>query len=381
MKLQHKIVTLASLGFLSCANSFAETTLTAGVGFINDSNVLRKVEENSDTAIVVTPGAAWFKESGAKRFDVSYLGDFRQYNDNDDLNFNAHDFKASADLRHNQRLSSKFSANYYTGIEVPGATDQLTANLTEFTDYDFLGLTALGAYGTRKSTGQVVVTYAHNQRRFEKNEQEYRDSDENVLTARFFYRRNDVSRFLVETSYSDLDYKNPELRGNDGTDIVSLLFGMEWDIGTATRGLAKIGYQDRTFSEDRFDSRSDLAYSLDLRWAPYESTEVTAGASRKVAAAAQVDVGDLLRNEFTTGINYKLSDRTKLNADFRYMVDDVIDGRRDKRQRFGLGGEYFFRSWMKMQAQYIYEERESDVAAFEFDTTIIQVNLVMTFDR
>ncbi len=382
MKLQHKIVTLATLGLFSCANAFAELTTSAGVGVISDSNLLRQVDDDSDVAISVTPRLEFTRETGggAQQYGVSYDGDFRQYSDNDNFDFTAHDLNLTADLRHSNRLASKFSAIYYNGIEEAGSTDQSTEGFTELTDFEWRGFTAQGSYGTRQSTGQVVLVYAHNQRRYEKNQQEFRDSNENEISARFFYRRNDVSRLLLEASFADVEYQNQELRNDASTDRASLLAGLEWELGAVTTGVAKIGFQRRTFDNSRFEDRSDLAYSLEMIWTPFNSTRFNAAASRKVAAAAQVDSGDLIRNSFLIGAQYALSDRTLIVGEYEYAIEDIAEARTDNRQRISIGGEYFFRSWLKFEARYFYDERTSDIESFEFDSNTIMFSAVMTFD-
>ncbi|MEM0910514.1 MAG: outer membrane beta-barrel protein [Pseudomonadota bacterium] len=381
MKLTHKIITAASMGLLGCTSSFADTTISAGLGVINDSNLLRQVESSSETAISVTPGIEFTRETGAQKYDIKYQGDFRQYTGNDDLDYNAHDLTLAADLRHSRRLSSNFAALYYNGIERAGITDQSTADFTQLTDFELRGLRALGSYGTRESTGQLVFAFAHNQRRYENNAQEFRDSDENEISARFFYRRNDVSRFLVETSYADVEYKNTELRNNESTDRTSFLVGLEWDLGAVTTGVAKVGWQSRSFDNDTFEDRSDLAYSLEMIWTPYQSTRISAEASRQVAAAAQVDSGDLIRNNFVLGARYELSERTILVGEFGYGVEDIAETRTDKRQRLSLGGDYYFRRWLRIEGRYFYDERSSDLDALEFDSNTLQLNVVVTLDR
>ncbi len=382
---------LVSIGLLLFAsttsgNAYAQqdigTSYGAGLHVTNDDNVLRQVDDVSDTSLTVTPELRLLGLYGKQSFSLDYAGEYRKYQDADELDYDAHDLKLAARLDHSQRLSSELLLQYQDDVEEPGITNQSTVGLSEFNQFDISRAQIKGAYGRSDSIGQIVLMLDHSQRRYTNNNQAFRDLDMSGITGQFFYRIAPKTRLLFEATAANIDYQNTQIFDQSSRDNIYLI-GVEWDVTAKTSGTFKAGYQTKSYDNDAvFNDISGLSYSLDMTWLPNTYTKVELGASRLISESAQFGIGGFISNGFKTRLEHAFTERTVFYAQYDHLEYDItsVIGRTDKRHEFALGATHDLRTWLDIEFSFIRQERSSDEAIFEFDAQLIQLSLIAYFD-
>ena len=351
------------------------------VNFLQDNNIYRTSDEISDTITSIAPTFAYNALYGKQVVSAIYNGDYAFYADNSDLNYLDHDISVKALLDHSYSLSSEFTANYQYLIEQPGTTNAVTSELSEFNQQSNTTFAAKVLFGAQQSKGQIVTAYAQSKLRYDNNEQQFRDYDNDKATGTFFYRVAPKTRILLEVSAADLNYKNNFIF-DQSSKQKSYLAGVEWNATAITSSVFKIGYQDVDYANDLISDLSGLSYFLDMSWKPNTYSLVKIGASRAARESAEQSVGGFLSNEFNVGVDHEFTRKTKLSISYRYVESEFDDSqnRQEELQSFSMSIKYQSKRWLQLHLGCEVSKRESTSELFEFDASVINVGVVMSFD-
>ncbi len=351
-----------------------------GAELQHEDNVYRTLDRfaESDTIFVIKPELSWLALRGKHRFDLRYLGDYAFYFDVTDLNYDDHDLRARAHLEHSYRLASELTLGYIKDHDVPGANDSASLPFGEADKWwDGYGRLQL-SYGRSDSKGQLVGRLAYHQRRYTNNAQEYRDYDLTRATGTFYYRVAPKTRMLFEVDLQDYDYLNEDRFGLNQTKFeYRLLTGVTWEATAKTSGLFKIGYRDTAYDDHRLADLNGLALELDAVWKPNSYTRVALIASQDTQNSAQQGSGGYVRRYLRADLDHAVTARTLLFAKVLYG-NDTFEGpfdRDDDRWYAHLGITHSLRRWLDITTEYRYEERDSNIDIYDYDTNIFLVGV------
>ncbi|WOJ94270.1 outer membrane beta-barrel protein [Congregibacter variabilis] len=349
-----------------------------GADIAYDDNVYRTAAlEETDTYLSVQPELAWFAYSGANQFDVALNADLRRYNDQDVLDYNAWDLRGHALLDHSVRLRTDYQIEYVEGVEAPGINNQVFLPGQPPTEFEQVGGAWTVFYGSTDARGQLQGSVRYSEQEFLNNRQEFRDSNNTQFTGTFLYGIAPRTQLLFQMDYTDFDFTQADVFGNDQSGEQTLyLTGVTWEATANTTGEFKIGYRDRTFESDNFVDLSGLALSLDMTWTPSELTQVTIGAGQENQDAIIPGAGGQVRTGFNVGLSRALGARTALVATAMYdrFEFEGDSGREDERTEFGLGLEYDLLPRVTAGLSYQYEERESGLALFNYTSNAVVIS-------
>ena len=350
-----------------------------------EDNVYRTLDRfaESDTIFVIKPELSWIALRGKHRFDLSYAGDYAFYNDVDDLNYNDHDLRARARLEHSYRLGSEITLGYLKSHDVPGSTDSASLPFGEADKWwDGYGKLQV-SYGRTDSKGQLIGQLAYHERRYTNNQQDYRDYNLLRAVGTFFYRVAPKTRALFEVDLDDYDYRNEDSFGLNQTKFeYRLLTGVTWEATAKTSGVFKIGYRNTDYDDRRLNDLSGLALELDGTWKPNSYTRLTLIASQDTQNSAQQGSGGYVRRYLRADLDHAITARTLLSAKVLYG-NDTFEGpldRDDDRWYARLGVTHSLRRWLDVTAEYRYEERDSNIDIYDYDTNIFLIGATTRFD-
>jgi hypothetical protein len=356
--------------------------LNAGLSIQSDSNITRTTEKTSDKLAVFSPQLQFLSNIGQHKFVFDYQGDFAAYNDNTQYNYNDHDFKLGAQLGHSYRFSSEFALGYQNKIEEPGSTNAAPQVINEFNQRTRKTALAKIYYGTRASTGQLVLGLDHNQQRYTNNQQSFRDLDQNTLTGTFFYRMAPKTRLLFEVSFAKFDDVADTLATDRTSDENRYLVGVEWAATAITSGTFKIGYQQKDFADVSFNDVDGLSYFLDMLWQPNSYTRIKIGAKRATDESAEQNIGGFISTGYSFGLEHALSARTQLKARYEHDKADLTfaQDRTDTRKRISVGIAHSLRTWLDISLDYRYLTRSSNDEIYAFSSDAVEMTLTTKFD-
>jgi len=355
-----------------------------GMEYHHEDNVYRTLDPlaESDNIFILKPELAWLGLRGKHRFGLRYKGEYAWYSSVTDLNYDDHDVVALVRLEHNYRLATELTLGYLKTHDVPGQTDAISLPLFEVNKWwDGYGRVRI-SYGRDDSKGQLVGELAYHERRYTNNWQEYRDYDLTQFTGIFYYRIAPKTRLLFEADLLDYDYRNRDFFGLKQTNFMyRLLAGITWEATAKTSGTFKIGYRDTDYDNPRMADLNGLALSLDGTWKPNTYTRVTFGASQDTQQSAQQLSNGYVRRYLRVGIDHGITARTILSAETLYG-NDTFEGpleREDDRWYLRLGITHSLRRWLDLSIEYRYEERDSNIALYDYDTNIFLVEASTRF--
>jgi len=374
------------MGLLMPSSVFAQARqgllLNAGLSVQSDSNITRTTEKTSDKLAIFSPQLQFLSNIGQHKFVFDYQGDFASYNDNSQYNYNDHALNLSAQFDHSYRLRSAFSLSYQNQVEAPGSNNAQTQLSNEFNQFTRKSALAKFYYGANASTGQLVFGLEHNQRRYSNNNQDFRDTDVNNLTATFFYRIAPKTRLLFETIVRNFYYVSENTVRDQSSSENLYLAGAEWKATATTSGKFRIGYQSKNFDNEQFSDFNGLSYFLDMYWRPSNFTNVKFAASREPSESAQQDVSGFVKQVYLLAIEHALSERTIVSSSYQSNKSDIsaaVD-RNDVRNSINVGISHSLHTWLDIGLAYRHLTKSSNDEIFAFSSNAVELTLTTHFE-
>jgi len=359
--------------------------LNGTVSVEHTDNVLNNLNEISDTAFIIAPEIKYLGLVGKHKFLFNYDGKLANYSDNSDFNYNEHKLAVGARLDHSHKINSEFKLGFDKKIETPGSTNSSTQALTDFNQYQDKSALARLYYGQKNSIGQIVIGYKYNDLEYTNNQQEFRDYEQDQLSATFFYRIAPKTRLLFQATATEFTYNDQQLANgllfNQSSEQKTYLAGVEWEATAKTTGLFKIGYQYKDFDDVRFSDISGLSYFLDMIWKPNTYTNIKLGASRQATESALLNESGFLSTSYSVDISHYIRPHTAITARVDIENDEIAtsSNRTDKRNSIQIGINHSLREWLNIKLAYKYQEKTSDIELFNFESNIVQLSLETEF--
>ena len=349
-----------------------------------DDNILRTADEfsESDTSVVIAPELTLAGVLGKQRFSISYAGEYANYFDNSDVNYDDHDIRLRADLDHSNRLTSRFGLQYADKHEDFQDTSIIFNGLNEFNHYTQTQLDGRLAYGRQDSFGQLVFGLSRTERDYDNNDQEFRSYDRNLASLAFYYRVAPRTRILAEVVYQDYEY-NPDVGFTDlDNEYIRYQVGVEWALTNQLEGTVKVGYQDRDYKLDNLQDIDGLAYEASIDYKPNTYTTINATARRESIDSSINTAGGFLRTTYGLGVKHGLTELLSVEGELGYVTDDLVFNvnREDKRYSAKAGLDYSVLSWVDVGVNYTYNERNSTLDIAEFKSNSINLTLKVALD-
>ena len=351
----------------------ASVNSTLGYG----DNVFRgSLVEESSSLLRIQPLVQAINETAQRRITFEYEGEGRAFFDNSDDNFLSTKLGGEylAKLSANSELG--FGANFENGNHIRGTdilegTNAIIDGATEFTR---AGFAADYRIGSDKVGPSLDLGYSFTDLEFDNFEaiNSGRDYQLNAVEARIGYQYSVATKVFVDLAYRDFDYSAPVLFSNQELDNseTAVLLGIKWNISRLVSGEVSVGSTDKDF--DNFDRDSSVTtWNAQIEWTPTSRDSlILDGFARPSEQAGTGLFQDV--EQLTLSWNHSLSSRWAINTSWTLAsVDFSSNVREDDIDQLGLGIKYRSTRYSEWLLSYEYEDKESNLAQFDFSTNTV----------
>lgn len=358
---------------------FAEANATLA----HDDNIYRVTDElaQSDTYLRLTPELSAVGGIGKHRFLLSYTGDYAKFSEANEADFSDHALRGSINLEHSPRFSTHFEAAYIRDHEDPGSINRVQLDISEYNKFDQTTFLAGFAFGSSQSIGLISVDYRKTDKDYTTNDLDFWDYNSDQFSSRFTYRVAPNTRVYIEGLFTEFDY-TPGANFELDNTYKRYRAGVTWDFTGKLTGDLNIGYQDRNYDLDTIRDISGLAYDGEISWAINTFTKIVASALRESIDSSLEEAGGFLRTTYAIRLNHELTDRLSLDAGAGYSSDELVfsSAREDNRYAYQLGLEYELMRGVAVEAQYTYEERDSNLSVANYKANIFGLSVKISLE-
>ena len=213
-------------------------------------------------------------------------------------------------------------------------------------------------------------------------DQDFRDRDEYILTARGDYAASPDTAFFGRLRYNDREYdlappSVPLLRDSEG---YTFDVGADFDIRGVARGIIGLGYTEQDYESAALPDIDGLSVDGLVEWFPTQLTTVTFSAARSVQDSAVVGSGGFFATSAGVNVDHELRRNLVVSAGVTLSEDDYsgID-RTDERLNVTAGVTYYVNRTVGVRASYSYLDQDSSGAAGnqDYTTNVIGLSLVL----
>jgi hypothetical protein len=235
-------------------------------------------------------------------------------------------------------------------------------------------LGATVTYGTRESTGQIIVKANLSDKEYD-NFREFtaaKDLQTRGLTGTFFYRVSPKTRLLLEGRYTDIEYDLSTVR-RDNT-LTKLLIGAEWDATAKTTGAARFGVARKDFDSPSRDDFSGANWEVSMSWAPrtYSVFDISTNRSTEDASQGEGDYIDTTNWEL--GWSHEWNERLGSRISYNWLNEDYADsptGKDEDTETATIGLTYDMRRWLTLGVDVSHEVFDSNQVNADYKTNKI----------
>lgn len=237
-----------------------------------------------------------------------------------------------------------------------GILDKFTSNLLgAIADYDL----------TEKF--KIRLDYTNFDLRYDLIANEGRDRTDNSISPYLYYKYSDKTSLFFQFQYIDLDYKLNDIQ--DSKQYYTYA-GMNWRPSGKTTLKGKVGVAVR---DANLDSGDKVRPALELT-ADYKMTGKT---TAQVFLAQKIDESTVSTSDYSVDKTINFAFTTQFTAkigarlQFGYMKSNFEGGtldRDDDIYNASLIGAYALKEWLKAEAGYQYQDRDSSIDSYDYST-------------
>ncbi len=366
-----------------------DVTPTVDLSLRYDDNIVRSDANKIDSwSQIISPQVVMLNSFGSSQVRLAYrLRNERFYSSPED-NYTDHFFFAGVDFELNARNRLDIGVDYTDGHEDRGTgfsignADALTSP-DKFKQTEFDMLYSFGAFN---ADGRLEGNFNISNRDYDLNTPQYlaRDRTYTTFGGAFFYRIGATTDATLDIIYRDVDYKvaaNP-LSPLDSTQI-SYLLGVKWDATAQSSGFAKIGYQEKDFDSALREDFDGIDWAAGIIWEPVEYSEVEL--STRNDTNETNGEGNFISGRAHEVIwRHEWLERLRSSASYTWGSDRYegqitnFGTRKDDLVKFKTSLFYQFRRWISIEVGYIYDKRDSNRTAIEYDRNQFIINALIT---
>lgn len=366
-----------------------DLTPTLDVGFRYDDNVIRSNTDKIDSwSQIISPQVVLLNSFGSSQVRFGYrLRNERFYSSEQD-NYTDHFLTAAVDFELNSRHRLDIGIDYTDGHEDRGTgfsigNAQALATPDKFKQGEF---DILYSYGAFNADGRLEANFNITNRDYDLNTPQYmaRDRTFTTLGGTFFYRIGAATDATFDIIYKDVNYKFDINSASPlDSEQLSYLVGLKWEATSKTSGFAKIGYQEKDFHSPLREDFDGIDWAAGVIWEPveYSTVEFT---TRNDTNETNGEGNFIHGRDYQVEWRHEWLARLRSSASYTWGTD-TYEGqtgdfgvREDDLVRFKASLYYQFRRWVNIEVGYIYDQRDSNRTAIEYDRNQFIINALFT---
>ncbi|MCB1703956.1 MAG: outer membrane beta-barrel protein [Halioglobus sp.] len=352
--------------------------LNIGVGYRNNLYDDQGDKQNSAFTTVRAGGGVQGVNRG-HLYGVEYSAERYWYldsdvEDDDELSQRTVGYWGTAfDVRNNIDLGVEYLDSY----DPRGQDDPLLdiRDTTSDEDPDTWTQLAYGVnydYGAPGAQGHVELGACETCRRYDDNDQAYRDRDITDLGATLYVQLTGRTEGFVQVVYSDFDYRNatpadPAAGRNLDSEEWRYMLGATWLASEKTTGIVRIGTVKKEFKDPVRDNSNydELTWDAVLNWTPTSRDSLTVGYFRMPQEPLVWEL-DELQDDFVESERLSLNWSHQLREDLAFDAGGYTgsdhwkpSGRSDDLWGATAGLRFNLPRWGSIGISYYHRERDS----------------------
>ena len=344
-------------------------TLTASESY-NDNIYLQpdnSAQKKSSWIGEVSPGLAVEVELGKHMLTGSYLGKYGTFHSSSSDNYGDHEFKVGLDMDFSESLGLMLDAGQNLGHDDRGSDDTpiFTPEPNEYHSTSVGTQLRVGLIDSNRVEAGASYTDLDY-----KNNATVTDSLQRTdakFDASLFWEVMPKTSVLIGGDYVKHDYET--LQAYDSKDMFYFV-GLDWKATGKTDGNVKLGYKEKTFSNNSSWDWDAFSWDASITWKPVEYSEFVVNTGRfpaESSSAATLTVEDeisvlwthqWIEETFSTNVKGELG-----TTDYQ----GVGQTREDDRSGIILGADYKFNRWGMFSVDYSYNQRDSNVNTSDYE--------------
>lgn len=346
-----------------------------------DNMFLSNSNEVSSNIVQVTPRVTARITDGLQLFETTLEIFSGNYSATEEDDYTDWKLAGIADLEINVRNKLRFDVEHFNTHEVRGTGFSQGDVFTPVPDkFDATTLAARYQFGTDSSRGRIVMDANRYEKDYTNNELTtfMRNRVDTGWSGTFYLGTLPSTDILFQYRFKDVDYVNdPAAVAGFGDSLDSeeqyAYIGATWEATAKTTGSVKFGYGTKEFADaDRGDS-SGPSWEAILRWEPRTYSIVNLTAGRAFGEPSGIGSG-LDSRSYSLNWEHQWSGRFKSTLVASRSDDSYIDSiREDRISGYSARVDYAFDTWLDVFVFAGYDERQSELTAFNYDQNIFRL--------
>jgi polysaccharide biosynthesis protein VpsM len=216
------------------------------------------------------------------------------------------------------------------------------------------------------------LDYSNNLVDYSASRNNFRDRDDNAISAYIFYKFQPKTSLFYEYEFVDIGYRDNIL--SDSTEHHNFC-GIQWDITAKSKGSIKAGYGIKDFSDPNIKRGQDLIMEAQVDHKLTAKTSLILKASRKTNETNISATDYMLSDTLEAHYLQKLTGKISANIVLAYTRDayhgNVTLGGDTKKLKdnyytWALAFQYKLKEWLEMDAGYVLNTRDSSFSEFDY---------------
>lgn len=354
---------------------------TVGLVGRYDDNLFRTHgNENSSWVGEVAPQVQAWVQNGANTYSLGYKLTNTTYGSSHGDDFTDH--QVNLDLHHefNARNVANVFGEYYDGHEERGtglSEGGISRLIEKPIEYDRAILGGDYTFGSRESKGRLTLaakSAAYEYQNF-RDFTQYRDRDQDTLSATFFWKvaaKTDLL-FEVRAITNDYDAINPDDPfGSYDSEELLYLGGLSWDATATISGSIKLGVYDREYDSSFRTDDDGFSWEVDLQYKPRTYSTFDFG-TRRYSQETNGLGNSIDTDEYTAVWRHDWNSRSSTGLSLIYANDDYTgDSTQRDDERFAAEASYkvAVKRWFDLGLGYRYENRDSNLRNLSYSQNV-----------
>lgn len=354
-----------------------------------DDNLFTTPAPEFDSWITVeTLGLLLSAEPGQHLLQVEYNGEFAQYQDSSDDDYDDHQLEARGYFVLGQRGELDLIGAFEQGHEMRGSglTEGVGPESVLFPEksdeYDSLNFRGKFRFGADNASGKLQFEAGHHDLEYQNNDDrtQFFNRDWNFVGGAYFHRISEKTFLVFDARVTDIGYDTarPTEPRPDNTENRYQL-GVTWETTARTMSVAKVGFLAKNFDDNARKDFSDLSWEVDIRWSPRTYSHFDFRTARETDEPISLLVDYIDRKWFTLTWSHEWNQAWASSVTAGYRTEDYIGTAREQdRNWLGFTLNYQMRPWLGWYLGADVTTQDSKISQFEFDGNVFKIGLNVT---
>lgn len=320
--------------------------------------------------------------------DLDVSANFNKYNDHKSEDNNNFRSSINVDISPSSNVIIPFGFSYEDAHV--SRSENFTNNIISATPNRFQKLAGNIGLNINKNNIELLNSIAYQNDSYENNIlsnngsiQILDDNDKDILSYKglLAYNFNDEKQVYLLVEADNSNYKNSNYINNSYSGInrdnnkVSGFIGIKTDFNDFINNSIAIGYSKRSYDDNNLEDAKDLVIRALVNLKYKDNTRFKLSYNRESKENYDY-VYSYIEDDIIVNMDHSITNNLSLTTEAALKLRNFksID-RDDEKYSAGLGLKYDFNPNFYISGQYMYDNRNSNITGFDYDTNIIMLRI------